>query len=145
MKKTLYIFMTMILCMGIFGTVPVFAADEAEDEETEETVDPSKENEQEGTEPTEGTTTPTEQKTDDQPSNDDNIGNWDTPSEEPTGEPTEPGREIIVKTDEDKNEDYGTYTTDNPNTGLNEYIIYIVPGLLIGGSALILKRRSLLA
>lgn len=78
-------------------------------------------------------------------------------AEETTGDETTP--EIISEgeqptseepTTNENNEETNQYTdseddedneSNNPNTGLNDYVMYLVPILIVGGTAVILKRN----
>lgn len=62
------------------------------------------------------------------------------PAEDQDEESGEESMEATAGDDEDYT--YDETISDNPNTGLNDYVIYILPVLLIGGSALVIKRNS---
>lgn len=50
--------------------------------------------------------------------------------------------ENMEATAEEEEDNYYEETNSNPDTGLNDYIMYIVPVLLIGGSVLMFRRNS---
>lgn len=50
--------------------------------------------------------------------------------------------DIDAEAEDENDVEDATEDSENPDTGLNDYVIYALPVLLIGGSVLVLKRNS---
>lgn len=65
-----------------------------------------------------------------------NSGNKNTEDE-----PEDLDENVYVDSDSEEYMDGNTKTSSNPDTALSDYMVYLLPVLLVGGSVLVFKRR----